>query len=811
MASARVERILSLLKGHRICGSGWTALCPAHDDSHNSLSMGIGRNGEILLCCHAGCKTEDVVSAMGLTMSDLFSEKVRRKGRVHQEQAHLTLEDLARAKKLPVEFLQKLGWRDSGQGVVIPYCMPNGDVAREKLRRSLLHDGIGDLPWTQWLGVGPVVPLGLQWLHEAKLAGDVVIVEGETDFATLHLHGFPSLALPGADMASKIHAIHLAEIRRVYVTREPGKGGDTLTADMALRLREIGYVGQAFQIRMPDGIKDPNDLHKRDPEAFKAAFQQALDAAEPLEIHKDDGSPEPARAGSVVDLLVSTALGSLQADSTPAEIERALRELAVQLTEADPLRKAVAREAAINSLKAIGVRAPAAMVDAALTIEVTQNGEDLQGGAVTFSEPELWESPVDGADLLDELASAFARFVVLPDHAAEGLALWVLHAWALLAVFTTPILAITSPTKRCGKSTLIDLLLVLVPRPLFAANITAPALFRSIEKYRPTLLIDEADTFLPDNEELRGVLNSGHTRTTAKVIRTVGDQHEVRTFSTFCPKAIARIGKLADTLDDRSILVPMRRKTRGERRERLRRDRINAEMEPLRRQAARWVADHIEEIRAADPTLPEELHDRAQDNWRSLIAIADLAAGTWVDRARRAAVALTGATNEADNTPSVQLLGDIRDLFRLRTVDRLPSREIVAHLVQMEDRPWPEWYKGKPMSETQLAKLLRPFGVRSKTIRIGSTTPRGYELSWFQDTFSRYLTPSEPQQPQQACVANDLEQDLSRNTNRSVAGVGTSVSAHEQSDVAAVADQNPGDTEESLPVEPAEGWEDIEV
>ncbi len=200
-----------------------------------------------------------------------------------------------------------------------------------------------------------------------------------------------------------------------------------------------------------------------------------------------------------------------------------------------------------------------------------------QGRVVQFEKPEPWPDAVDGAVLLDAIAATFLKYLALPEHASTALALWVLHAYTIEASFTSPILALTSPVKRCGKTFALILLAALVPRRLSTANVTPAVLFRTIEKYAPTLLIDEADTFIRDNDELRGVLNSGHTRTTATVIRAVGDDHDPRAFSTWCPKAIALIWKLPDTLGDRAIEVPMRRRTASEHVQRLRQDRIEAE------------------------------------------------------------------------------------------------------------------------------------------------------------------------------------------------------------------------------------------
>lgn len=172
-----------------------------------------------------------------------------------------------------------------------------------------------------------------------------------------------------------------------------------------------------------------------------------------------------------------------------------------------------------------------------------------------FEEPEPWPESVNGAVLLDDLLATCQRYLILPDGAGVALCLWIIHSWAHDAAHVSPVLGITSPSMRCGKSNVLKLLGALVYRTLHTSSITAAALFRAVEKWRPTLLIDEADSFLGDKEELRGVLNSGHSRSGAFVIRTVGKDFEPRRFSTWAPKAIAMIGKLPGTLADRSIRI----------------------------------------------------------------------------------------------------------------------------------------------------------------------------------------------------------------------------------------------------------------
>jgi hypothetical protein len=133
-----------------------------------------------------------------------------------------------------------------------------------------------------------------------------------------------------------------------------------------------------------------------------------------------------------------------------------------------------------------------------------------QGRQLAPQEPEPWPEQVDGAKLTSELEAAIRRYVVISAADALACALWVLHTYCFDAFTWTPRLAITAPEKRCGKTTLLRVIGELVPRALRTENITAAVLFRTVELARPVLLTDEADSLLPGNEELRGILNSGY-------------------------------------------------------------------------------------------------------------------------------------------------------------------------------------------------------------------------------------------------------------------------------------------------------------
>jgi len=332
----------------------------------------------------------------------------------------------------------------------------------------------------------------------------------------------------------------------------------------------------------------------------------------------------------------ATAEGEPETDT-----EAIKRYAAMSLLEYDRVRKS---EAA-----ALGVRV--GELDKA--VNQARGGQQTQGGghAVTFPVIELCDGPVNAADLLDEIRDTVHRFIVCDAYVAVAAALWIAFTWFINFVQVAPIAAIVSPEKRCGKTQLLDVLGRLSYRSLVASNISPAAVFRTIEAHSPTLLIDEADSFLKENEEMRGVLNSGHTRQSAVIIRleAVGDSFEPRQYITWGAKALASIGPLQGTIMDRSIVLPLRRKLPQEKVERLRHadpDHFTS----LVRRLARLADDHGQDVAQARPALPEELNDRAQDSWEPLLAIADLAGGAWPRLARTAALNLSGAAQEAMST-----------------------------------------------------------------------------------------------------------------------------------------------------------------
>ncbi len=380
------------------------------------------------------------------------------------------------------------------------------------------------------------------------------------------------------------------------------------------------------------------------------------------------------------------------------------------------------------------------MSDPLDTLAALQAGERPPAPALNGSGPPL-------AELLEEIGAVARRFVVLSDAQRDVVALWVVHAHAIMCADTTPYLGVSSPEKRSGKSRLLEVLAQLVPRPLEAANISEAALFRAVgEEGAPaTVLFDEVDAIFSrkggsDNDDLRGLINAGYRRG-ARAYRCVGEgaKQKVVAFPVFGAKALAGIGDLPETVADRSIPIRLHRRSRTEPIERGRYRAITDACELLRAAATAWAAAPatFEELVTASPELPDELDDRAQDGAEPLLAIADLAGESWPARARDALVDLFGQRPDEADSWGVQLLAGIRKAFEGE--DRLATEALLEKLHEDEEAPWRSWNKGNGLKPRGMANLLRPYEIRSRSLRISGGFAKGYYATQFEDVFARYL------------------------------------------------------------------------
>jgi len=268
-----------------------------------------------------------------------------------------------------------------------------------------------------------------------------------------------------------------------------------------------------------------------------------------------------------------------------------------------------------------------------------------------------------------------------------------------------------------------------------------------IAAVRPTVLLDESDTAFKSDKEyaeaLRGVLNSGYRkRGVYSTSVKVNGNWVTKDFSTFSPKAIAGIGQLPDTVQDRSISIVMRRAAPSEKVAAFRERDARPELEPIQAELSEWAESHVDALEVARPGMPRELSDRAMDTWEPLMAIADLAGEGWTRRARKAAVALASQSATDADSLRVRLLRDIKDIFENTGFIRIPTPALVDALVDMDVAPWGD-LKGKPLDNRFLARMLRNYPVKPTIWKESDHTVRGYRKDDFLDAWSRYVVGSE--------------------------------------------------------------------
>lgn len=407
-------------------------------------------------------------------------------------------------------------------------------------------------------------------------------------------------------------------------------------------------------------------------------------------------------------------------------------------------------------------------IDLALfTKLVTQQGDSKPTHKTTFEifpPLEIWKQPVDGCELLDEIKATISQYIIADEQTIIASTLWATFTWFIDVVNYAPIANITAPEKRCGKSKLLGVLKRLSYKALSTANISAPALFRLIEKDKPTLLIDEVDSFLALHDDMRGIINASFTRESAFVIRCAGEDLEPTPFNVWGAKALCGIGKIADTLQDRSIILRLRRKYSGENIQDV--DRSNKEhWATLRAKLARFAQDNQQKVLLSNPAPIPQLNDRANDCWLPLLQIAAIAGGHWLTTAIRTAITINGAEEEPESI-RVELLRDIQTIFTTKKVERLFSHDLVTALNEDNEANWVTWNKGRGITARNLAKILKEFNITSNTIRIGVTErAKGYTKDQFSDAFTRYLSFSFQEPLVSSVTTGQLKGDNERSQN----------------------------------------------
>ncbi len=355
----------------------------------------------------------------------------------------------------------------------------------------------------------------------------------------------------------------------------------------------------------------------------------------------------------------------------------------------------------------------------------------------------MTSTPADGAAILGQLHAVITRYVILPSaETAVAVALWIAATHAQTAWAHAPRLVIRAPEKRCGKSRLLDVIEGTCHGPLITVNASPAAVYRAIgDDTPPTLLVDEADTIFGGknadaNEDLRGLLNAGHQRN-RPAIRWDNTARRLETIPTFAMAALAGIGAMPDTIEDRAVVIRMRRRAPGETVAPFRHRRDRPALVEIRAALARWLGKHLRELERAEPVMP--LEDRAADTWEPLIAVADLAGRDWPELARRAAVALTTDRDAAAKVSDrIRVLADIRAAFAtLGDPEAVTTAELLRVLNADPEAPWstigPAGLTGK-----RLGDLLSDFQISSGTIRFPVGQAKGYLRADFTDAWTRY-------------------------------------------------------------------------
>lgn len=359
------------------------------------------------------------------------------------------------------------------------------------------------------------------------------------------------------------------------------------------------------------------------------------------------------------------------------------------------------------------------------------------------SGPELWPEAVATAELLDSLAKQICRYVVVREEGMTAAVLFTAMCWIHNVVAThSPILGVSSPDIDSGKTTLLGVLGLSVPKPFHGAELTGPAAYRLIDREHPTMLLDESDDIFLRKRDLVHIVNASWTRGTP-IPRSLPGQGGVHCYDVFCPKIIGLKGmKVPGTTASRFITIRMLPCLPEETIEDF--PYVDGpEFVETRRKLARWAADNAVALGDAKPEQPPNFRNRVAANWRLLFAIADLAGGDWPKRARQAAVKLS--RQNAEPSQGRRLLAAVSEIIGNRDV--ITSEELVAQLTADPTGEWCEFGRSRtPITQRQLAVALKDFEIFPKTIhptKRADDSPRGYQRADFADAFSRFL-PRDP-------------------------------------------------------------------
>ena len=357
--------------------------------------------------------------------------------------------------------------------------------------------------------------------------------------------------------------------------------------------------------------------------------------------------------------------------------------------------------------------------------------------------------PVDGPQLLDDIASLFRRYLVCSDDQLTVLALWSLYTWCFKSFSIAPYLVIRSPEPQSGKTICLQLLESVCNEPELISGATASALQSRLTRDRTvredeflpfsppfTFFIDDSQNILGPSERqpLVPLLNAGWDRASRYVERR-------REIFAFGPKAFAGNAPLPPSLASRCIPIVLRRPRPADNYDWFRPWLIADEADALMGRMEDWVKENSSGLHEAEcgdiNPFPQTLTPRQQDCAEPLLRVARLVGGHWPEKAFNA---FTAIFQFSEQSPSTLMLSDLRLIFSVKNNPAyLSTRDLLAALCKFEDRPWHSW---TTKSGRSLGTMLRPFDIGSRTLSPDSESAcKGYLFRDLQDTWERYLPP----------------------------------------------------------------------
>lgn len=398
-----------------------------------------------------------------------------------------------------------------------------------------------------------------------------------------------------------------------------------------------------------------------------------------------------------------------------------------------------------------------------------------QGRKVELYQPEPWPEPINGDECLDEARAAIMKYMVMPDEYATATTLWAAHTHIYDCFNHSPRLAVTAPDAECGKTLLMHLAGALATRPQPVEIMKAAPFFRLAETHKPTFLIDETDVFIKEDSDLLAAINNGW-EPHGTVPRCVGEDNEVRLFSTFTPVAMGGIKLhkvLPATTLSRSVVIELQRAQREELKPPFDNKANIGEFLQIGRKLARWTHDNRARIANAKPSLPAGVYNRRADKWGALFAIAETAGGDWPSLAKKALL-LEDKTGETKLSTALQLLADIREVM-FPHEEKIATQEMINRLCKLDESPWADYNfreretERRAIQSRQISNLLKDYKVAPGDIRIGGWNGKGYKQTDILTASNRYLRPILSVTPRQTSNGAAFSDSLSATTSNSVA------------------------------------------